>query len=543
MQTIELSESEIKELLFQILFAYSYIIYKFGIFRHNNFTIDSFLIQKINQNDYVLDLALEDMHFQLKNIKYICKMFNYRKSIIGNFCNNVKCVIDDPSYDIYTMMKSFYNFTEDIDNKNLILVRTAISNIISPAFIEKPLMSEELFLSSYIESILPSQLLSKNNFFVEFINMPKYRITKGGGLKHNSDSVKFNSDKKFLAQPRNIKNHKSYKSYREYGEGEDSETTTDDEIDEEHADDSETTDDEDVNEEASSTSDDEKLSDSDKPGYVKNKLKKVAKETSESIKDSYKTESVNNEQLDEIDGDVNDTDDIEEDDDDKEMLKKDIDNDDYEAFDEEGEEQKRVKELKKEIKNLKKQLKEKKKNKNHYGFSNGGEEFGFDNQMTSMNLTDMNEYGTGGNGEHLFMGKEIPITAEQAMAIQNDPAQINQIIAQQQNPKAPIKPVAEKTTINGIGNALGYSDFDVKGKLSLIPSSMQNLMGPNAPAQAQQVNVASANDPLQQHLNLAGGEFMDWNKINTMGGSYSNKVVGGDADNFFLQKRKYKLNR
>jgi hypothetical protein len=42
----ELSDADLKSILFQTLFAYAYLNYKLANFRHNYFCIESFLIQK-----------------------------------------------------------------------------------------------------------------------------------------------------------------------------------------------------------------------------------------------------------------------------------------------------------------------------------------------------------------------------------------------------------------------------------------------------------------------------------------------------------------
>ena len=165
----ELSDVDLKSILFQTLFAYAYLNYKLTNFRHNCFCIDSFLVQK-ESKDKIYYLRLGDLSFKLVNPKFICKLFNYRFSSIDGFKNIYETDISNSTYDIYFFFKSLLDFKE-INKKNLEKIKIIISNFISYDLINSPLIDEIRFKSKYTFSIIPIHILSKNNFFVNFINM------------------------------------------------------------------------------------------------------------------------------------------------------------------------------------------------------------------------------------------------------------------------------------------------------------------------------------------------------------------------------------
>jgi hypothetical protein len=165
----ELTENDIKNIFFQIFFTYAYLNYKLVNFRHNYFIIDSFLIQKI-QNNITYYLNLGDLSFKLENPRFICKLFNYRFSSIDGYKNVYETDISNSTYDIYFFFISILNYPE-INKNNLEKIKIIISNFISYDLINSPLIDEIKFKTKYTFSIIPIHILSKNNFFINFINM------------------------------------------------------------------------------------------------------------------------------------------------------------------------------------------------------------------------------------------------------------------------------------------------------------------------------------------------------------------------------------
>ena len=180
-----LSDKEIADIIFQVLFSHAYLNYKLGNFRHNTFTIDSFLIAKL-EIPQSFNLVLGDLKFNLNDTKYICKLFNFRNSVFDKYSNIYKCIIDNPSYDIYMFYKSLYDYTKKI-NKNFDKIKIIISNFIPITILEENFLPENNFINKYSQSIVPSQILTKNNFFSSFINM---------NIKNNLKQLE--SDKKLI---------------------------------------------------------------------------------------------------------------------------------------------------------------------------------------------------------------------------------------------------------------------------------------------------------------------------------------------------------
>ena len=191
----ELTDDDLHNLFFQVFFSYAFIIYKLGNFRHNDFNINSFIVQKNKINS--LELQLEDMDYKMENVNFVLKLNNYTYSTLDGFNNNYICIIDNPSYDIYTFLKSIYEYTK-LNIINFDKIKNIISNFIPIELIEMDIQNEEQFISHYFDTIIPSQILSKNNFFSNFINMSKYSV--GGKKKYsisggnNLNEIKTNSN-------------------------------------------------------------------------------------------------------------------------------------------------------------------------------------------------------------------------------------------------------------------------------------------------------------------------------------------------------------
>ena len=106
----ELDHDDLYNLFFQVFFSHAYMNYKFGSFRHGSFNIYSFMIS--NEEHEQLKLHIGDKKFVLKNLKFICKLFNYRRTEIKGFKNSTVNYsdIENPTYDVYIFFKSLYDF-------------------------------------------------------------------------------------------------------------------------------------------------------------------------------------------------------------------------------------------------------------------------------------------------------------------------------------------------------------------------------------------------------------------------------------------------
>ncbi len=88
-------------LVFQVLYSYYYIINSLGNFRMNYFTINSFIIEKLNEEKEII-LNIGNIKFMLRT-KFICKLCDFRYSTLETVKNlkNKDELLDNPSNDNY----------------------------------------------------------------------------------------------------------------------------------------------------------------------------------------------------------------------------------------------------------------------------------------------------------------------------------------------------------------------------------------------------------------------------------------------------------
>lgn len=159
----EQSDETLKLLFFQLFASYAFLSYKLNNFRHNNFTIHSFLIEQYTAPEkYYLSIGDNLMKFETS---FVVKLFDFRKSQIANYSNNINCINDNPSYDIYNLLCSLYN----CNNVNHSKIVKIIEKFIDIEHIIKKYNNEEIFIKQFI-TLNPINLLLKNNFFDIFMD-------------------------------------------------------------------------------------------------------------------------------------------------------------------------------------------------------------------------------------------------------------------------------------------------------------------------------------------------------------------------------------
>jgi hypothetical protein len=191
-----LSNEDLYNLFFQVIFIYAFLYYKLNNFYHGDYTVDSFLILINPEPSEDINLRIDENNFKLKNCKYICKLFNYRFSYIQEFNNtyNKREIIDDPSYEMYSIFKSIYDNSVE-NKKQLEKIKSIINNFLPIEFIEKDFMDLTRFANEYVSTINPIQILLKNNFFTSSINM-NYKDNNSQGRLSRSlkKNIEQNSD-------------------------------------------------------------------------------------------------------------------------------------------------------------------------------------------------------------------------------------------------------------------------------------------------------------------------------------------------------------
>lgn len=158
----ELTKEELNSIFFQIIFMYGYLLERNENFIHGSFNVDSILIE-INDKNREYNISMGDTDFKF-NERYICKLFNYRKS-------KITTKITDPTFELYTMFTSIYNHCNTTKNKNIDNIKLIISNFVPLDIINNNYTNIHEFSNNYIGTIIPLQILNKNIIFSKFINM------------------------------------------------------------------------------------------------------------------------------------------------------------------------------------------------------------------------------------------------------------------------------------------------------------------------------------------------------------------------------------
>jgi hypothetical protein len=173
-------------LVFQVLYSYYYIINRLGNFRMNYFTVNSFIIEKLNKETEII-LNIGDIKFKLRTM-FICKICDFRYSTLETVKNlkNKNELLDNPSFDIYNFFKSLNNNS----SKNKVNIKKIISDIISLDILNENIKNEDIFYKYYKLNILPNEILTKNILFNTFIIMPPK--AKKGGIKNKNTKLKNN---------------------------------------------------------------------------------------------------------------------------------------------------------------------------------------------------------------------------------------------------------------------------------------------------------------------------------------------------------------
>ena len=177
----DLSKQDITDIIFQVIYVYALLFSNFSNFKHGCFDIKSFLVVK-ESVPRTINLKFIETMFKIQNCNYTCKLFNYRFSTISSLVNNsVKYVnLVDPSYEIYYFFKILHDFCREHNSHNFDIISVIITNLVESdiSIFNKKLMDSTSFYDLHYVSIIPSQILLKNNFFTSFINMEYKDILK-----------------------------------------------------------------------------------------------------------------------------------------------------------------------------------------------------------------------------------------------------------------------------------------------------------------------------------------------------------------------------
>jgi hypothetical protein len=168
-----------KNICFQILYILYRIQNAHSEFKHNMLDIESIYVYETKNTDKIKEIKIQNQTFHLPNLGIELKITNFYKSTMNTETEN-------PYYDIHYFLSSMYYhiLNNKLDQPKLI---DFINKIIPDKFKssnEKNIGLDEEYYKENVGTILnPTLILTKNNFFVEFI---KGNITNMNSPMSNS---------------------------------------------------------------------------------------------------------------------------------------------------------------------------------------------------------------------------------------------------------------------------------------------------------------------------------------------------------------------
>lgn len=172
--------SQFKLLFFQILYSLFCITDKYPSFRHNDLNLENIYVYRTNKEKK--NYTIKNINFQIPNVDFEIRITNFNNSYIKNIAENNS---DDKKsenqyYDVHRIFSLILNhiIKKDIMTNEL---RTFFDEIIPEKYRNANNFLDESFYEKTVGIIqTPMIILTKNNFFVEFI---KDTIMKSGNAK------------------------------------------------------------------------------------------------------------------------------------------------------------------------------------------------------------------------------------------------------------------------------------------------------------------------------------------------------------------------
>lgn len=172
----QLDTNMYQNIFFQVLYALMKITNKYPSFRHNHLDLDSIWLYRKKTDGKSIDIKIGDSLYKLPNSGFEVKLTNFNSSYIKKIAENhdTKLTGELPYYDIHYFFQSLLNY---INDKKLSLPKEVA------VFYEKVLpenlrskdnhnigLDEEQYKKNTVDIITPRIILTKNNFFTQFIN-------------------------------------------------------------------------------------------------------------------------------------------------------------------------------------------------------------------------------------------------------------------------------------------------------------------------------------------------------------------------------------
>lgn len=228
-----------KDLIFQILLIFDKISTKYNSFRHNDLnTLSVKLYETKATIDDTKTINVNDKIFKIPNTGIRVKLSEFEKCYLSESIenNDIKTNHKTSYYDIVTFVYDIYNLLDELKYNNTDVLGF-LNNIVPKKYIG---LHENEYMEKFAVIPTPSYILSKNNFFSEFIfdNMSSEENSESSPVIPNSEDVKTPTESESDSEtPRTIAKNKE-KVAKKHKESDDEldEIEVDDELETEKTD-------------------------------------------------------------------------------------------------------------------------------------------------------------------------------------------------------------------------------------------------------------------------------------------------------------------
>jgi hypothetical protein len=203
-----LTESDIKNIIFQIFFILAKLSERFNNFTHRGIDLNSILVWK-NETKEKKQYKLGNIVFEIDS-DIDLKFTNFDKSSTSDYnsYNNINNY--NPYYDIYIVIKNLDKYLKS-KNINMVTIQSFFDEILPEKIRDKDILSSDTFQINSEELITAISIIKKNKFFKEFIKMDLSVSPKEFTKENMNDLKQKGSGISYIEN--NKKNKKSSKYY------------------------------------------------------------------------------------------------------------------------------------------------------------------------------------------------------------------------------------------------------------------------------------------------------------------------------------------
>ncbi|ARF10597.1 hypothetical protein Hokovirus_2_124 [Hokovirus HKV1] len=186
-----IDDKKIKNIIFRVFSILSFIQNKYPTFRHNKLTCDNIYLYYNKKPDNI-KFNIKNNIYSIEDEGIDIRFTNFSSSYINGIAeNNIdnKLKTDLPYYDVIMFLHSLYYCVNDLEIN--VDIENIIKNIINKDFVNSiknnKIFNDDIINELNINLITPELIISKNNFFINFINNTKIMSSSETSIKYSSD--------------------------------------------------------------------------------------------------------------------------------------------------------------------------------------------------------------------------------------------------------------------------------------------------------------------------------------------------------------------